>query len=308
MENLELERNIWISAPHERVWQAITDPKQLEQWFLPPFLGAGLTLDNDGTLSVAFGPMKVNIATLQAVDTPRQATLLGLPDKLITITYTLEQENNGTRVTILMRGAESLSGDAAHERLAPSGAAWEMALANLKAYIEDLPLPYPQGLLAAVFGYRRESKEKFAVERSIWIAASRERVWRAISDPEQVEQWFSPGTRWSGTGPQVGGRLFVLDQDTGAEMYTQVIEVVEPPHRLVTQQVPEQDDVIHVTDWQLTEEKGGTRLTLTYSGYELESVEARANSMEQNAFGFASMLENLAAYIQGETLPYPQGF
>lgn len=308
MENLELERSVWIAAPRERVWQAITDPEQLEQWFMPPSLGARLTRDDDGTLSVLLGPMKVNVAVLHVIESPRQVTTLGLPDRLIPITYTLEEENDGTRVRVVICGGESLSGDAVQERLAPSGAAWEMALANLKAYIQGQELPYPQGLLAAVFGYRRESKEKFSIERSIWIAAPRERVWRAISDPEQIEKWFSPGTRWGGTGQEVGGRVFVLNPETGAEMYTQVIEAVEPPYRLVTRSMPEPPDTVHVTTWQLEEENGGTRLMLTHSGYELEPIEARVSNIEQNAFGFGMMLENLAAHVEGTNLPYPHGF
>lgn len=308
MENLEIERSTFISAPRERVWQAITNPAQLEQWFLPPALGARLTSDSEGTLSVGLGPMKVNLAVLQAIEPPKQVTTIGLPDRLIGITYILEEENGGTRVRVVMRGEGSLPDGDVQERLAPSGSAWEMALANLKAYVEGVELPYQQGLLAALFGYRRESKEKYSIERSIWIAASRERVWRAISDPEQVEMWFSPGTKWGGTGSGVGGRIYVLNPETGEEMYTQVIEAVEPPHRLVTRQVPEQTDTVHVTTWQLEEEKGGTRLMLTYSGYELEPVEARANNSEQNAFGFGMMLENLAAYVEGKALPYAMGF
>jgi uncharacterized protein YndB with AHSA1/START domain len=306
--NLELDRSTWIAAPRQRVWQAITDPTELGQWFLPAELGARLTQADDGTLSVDLGFMRAGVALLQATAPPRQATLLGLPDRQIAITYTLEEENGGTRVTVALRGPHSLPEAAAQERLAPSGAAWEMALANLKAYVEGQALPYPQGMLAAVFGYRRESKETFSVERSIWIAAPRERVWRAITDPEQIGQWFSPGARWGGTGLEVGGRVFVVNPETGAEMYTQVIAAVEPPSRLVTRQMPEPPDTVHVTTWQLEEENGGTRLLLTYSGYELEPVEARANNMEQNAFGFGMMLENLAAYVEGQTLPYPQGF
>ena len=102
--------------------------------------------------------------------------------------------------------------------------------------------------------------------------------------------------------------MFVLNPETGAEMYVQVIEAVEPPYRLVTRSVPEPPDTIHVTTWQLEEENGGTRLMLTHSGYELEPVEVRANKMEQNAFGFGMMLENLAAYIEGKSLPYSSGF
>lgn len=308
MENLEIERSIWIAAPRERVWEAITEPEKLGQWFLPPFLGAQLTRSDEGTLSAGLGPMNVKVAALREAEALRRVSLVGLPDKLIGIEFTLEEENDGTRVSVAMRGEGSLRGDAVQERLAPSGSAWEMALANLKAYVEEQELAHPQGMVAALFGYRRESKTKFSVERSIWIAAPRERVWRAISDPEQIGAWFSPGTKWGGTGEGVGARVYVVDPETGAEMYTQVIEAVEPPYRLVTHSMPDQTGTSYATTWQLEEEKGGTRLMLTYSGYESGAAEGRSDSMEQNAFGFGMMLENLAAYVEGEDLPYPMGF
>jgi hypothetical protein len=118
-----------------------------------------------------------------------------------------------------------------------------------------------QLIVAALFGYRRESEKSFAVERSIWIAAPRQRVWSAITDPLQIEMWFSPGTSWKLTALEVGGRLFVPDPETGAD-----------------------------------------------SGYELLPEDERWNAMEQNAFGFGMMLENLRAYIEGEDLPSPGGF
>ncbi len=50
METIAVERTIWINAPRERVWQAITDPKQLSQWYAPgcpweiPTLQAGAAI------------------------------------------------------------------------------------------------------------------------------------------------------------------------------------------------------------------------------------------------------------------------
>jgi uncharacterized protein YndB with AHSA1/START domain len=254
------------------------------------------------------GPMAVEVATLEGADPPRQVTSRGLPDKLLASTYRLEEENDGTRVTVTMTGFESLPEDAAQERLAPSGRAWELALENLKAYIEGQELPHPQGFLAALYGYRREDRETFAIERSIWIAASRERVWRAITDPEQIEKWFSPGTQWRGTGLEVGGRIFVYNPETDTEMYTQVIEVVDPLHQLVTRSVPEPPETPQVTIWTLKDENNGTRLTITHSGYELEAEDTRQSNMEQNAFGFGMMLENVAAVVEGKSLPVPGGF
>jgi uncharacterized protein YndB with AHSA1/START domain len=308
MEKKAVEHTILIAAPRERVWQAVTNPEELAQWFLPPALGAQMKRNDSGKIFVCMGYMEIPVAIFEAVDSPRQVTIRGFPDKLIAATYTLAEEKGGTRVTVTMSGFESLPEEARQERFGPSSAGWEKALANLKAHVDNTELPFPQGYVAALLGYRREAKEKFAVERSIWIAASRERVWRAITDPEQIEKWYSPGTQWRGTGLEVGGKLSIYNPETNSDMYIQVIEVVDPLHQLVTRSIPESSEIPHVTTWTLAEENGGTRLTLTNSGYELEADDIRQQNMEQNAFGFGMSLENLQAYIEGKSLPYPAGF
>jgi len=308
MEQLKVERSIWINAPRERVWQAITDPTYLAQWLLPPMLGAEMKRDSQGTLFVSMGGMEIPVATLEEIDTPRHVRSRGLPDGLIETTYRLEEEKDGTRVTVTMSGFESLPADARHDRIAPSGTAWEKALENLKSHVTGTDLPFPEGYVAALFGFRRESEKSFAVERSIWIAAPRERVWRAITDPAQLEMWFSPGTSWKLTALEVGGRLFVPDPETGDETYVQVIQLLDPPQRFVTRSLPATPGSAEVTAYLLQEENNGTRLTITNSGYELLPEDGRWSAMEQNAFGFGMMLENLRAYIEGQDLPTPGGF
>jgi uncharacterized protein YndB with AHSA1/START domain len=271
-------------------------------------LGAQMKHDNTGKIFVSMGGMDIPVAILETVNPPQQFTSRGLPDRLIATTYTLEEEKGGTRVTVTLTGFEALPEDARQDRLNPSGAGWEKALQNLKAYVDGVELPFPQGYVAALSGYRREGKEKYAVERSIWINASRERVWRAITDPEQIERWFSPGTSWRLSALQVGGTLSVYNPETDTDMYVQVIEVVDPPHQLVLRSEPAPPEVPHIITHRLEEENGGTRLTITDSGYELEPDDQRWNNMEQNAFGFGMMLENLQAYIEGKGLPYPGGF
>jgi uncharacterized protein YndB with AHSA1/START domain len=308
MEQLTVERSIWIDAPRERVWHAVTDPEQVAQWLLPPFLGAQMKRDERGTLFVSMGEMDIPVAILEALDPPRQVSSRGLPDRLLATTYTLDEENGGTRVTVTMAGFEALPEGARQDRLHPIGTSWEKALENLKAYVAGTELPFPEGYVAALFGYRRETKETFAIERSIWIDAPRQRVWHAITDPKQLQQWFSPTTAWELSALEVGGRLYSPNAETGAEMYVQEIELVEPPHRLVTRSRPEPPEAAHVTAYTLEEENGGTRLTITHSGYELVPDESRWGSMEQNAFGFGMMLQNTKAYVEGKSLPYPGGF
>ena len=308
MEQIKVDRSIWIDAPRERVWQAITDPAELAQWFLPPMLGADMKRDADDTIFVSMGGMEIPVATLEEVDPPRHVRSHGLPDHIISITYLLEEEKDGTRVTVTMSGFEKLPVDARQDRILPSGMAWEKALANLKAYVTGMDLPFPEGYVAALFGYRRESEKSFAVESNIWIAAPRERVWSAITDPTQLESWFSPGTSWKLTALEAGGRLFTLDPETGDETNVQVIQLVDPPQRFVTHSLPTSPGSSEVTAYLLQEERGGTRLTITNSGYELLSEDGRWSTMEQNAFGFGMMLENLRAYIESQELPTPGGF
>lgn len=306
MEQKTVERSIWISAPRQRVWDAVTDPAQMAQWFLSPSLGAQLKRDAGGKLLICFGPMEVGIAVFDTLDAPRRATSRSLPEKQLVTAYAFEEENGGTRVTVTMSGFETLPTGAVQERLAPTGAAWEKALANLKAYVEGAEIPHTQGFLSSLFGYRRDAGKKLAVERSIWINAPRERVWEAVTDPDQIASWFSPGTRWRLTGTGVGARLSVVDPESGADTYTQVIELIDPPHRLATYSAPPQDVMRSL--WTLTEENGGTRLTLTYSGYEDVAAETRWDALEQNTFGFGMMLDNVKAVVENLELPTPGGF
>jgi uncharacterized protein YndB with AHSA1/START domain len=308
MEQLKVEQTIWMEVPRERVWEAITDPGHLAQWLLPPALGADMKRGPNGIILVSMGGMEIPVAVLEEVEPLRLVRSYGLPDHVISITYLLEDENNGTRITVTMNGFEQLPVYARQDRIKPAGMAWEKALANLRAHVTGATLPFPEGYVASLFGYRRESEKSFAVERSIWIAASRERVWQAITDPIQLERWFSPGMPWKLTALEVGGRLFTPDPATGDETYVQVIELIDVPQRFVTRSIPSSPGSSETTAYLLQEERDGTRLTITNSGYELLSGDERWNTMEQNAFGYGMMLENLRAFIENKDLPTPGGF
>ncbi|MCI0398387.1 MAG: SRPBCC domain-containing protein [Chloroflexi bacterium] len=39
--------------------------------------------------------------------------------------------------------------------------------------------------------------ETIAVERSVWIAVPPERAWRAVTEPEQLNQWYATGRGYS---------------------------------------------------------------------------------------------------------------
>ena len=141
MREISIERSIWIAAPRERVWQAVTDPAQIAQWFAP---GTSISQKGD-TICVHIGDKEMEVAVVELVDPPRQLTTRQLPDRLLTTTYTLEEENGGTRFTVTEAGFEALPADARKERFEQDSKGWEMALENLKAYIDGRDLPCPEG-------------------------------------------------------------------------------------------------------------------------------------------------------------------
>lgn len=141
MRKITIERSIWIAAPRERVWQAVTDPAQIARWFAP---GASLSQKGD-IICVRIGDKEMEVAVVELIDPPRQLTTRQLPDRLLATTYTLEEENGGTRFTVTEAGFEALSEDAWKERFEQDSKGWEMALENLKAYIDGRDLPRPEG-------------------------------------------------------------------------------------------------------------------------------------------------------------------
>lgn len=141
MEKVAIERSIWIDAPRERVWQAVTDPAQIAQWFAP-----GTSFTKKGNIiSIHMGEMDIEVAMVDFIDPPRQVTTRQLPDKVIATTYTLEEENGGTRITVTESGLETLTEEARKQHLDQKRKGWELALENLKAFIDGKPLVRPEG-------------------------------------------------------------------------------------------------------------------------------------------------------------------
>ena len=142
MDKITIERSIWIAAPRERVWLAVTDPVQMAAWFSP----GTIISQKDDTISVRMGDQDIPVAQIEVVDPPRQVTTRNLMEVGRFTTYTLEEENGGTRFTVIESGLESLSPDERQKKLTENGAGWQIAVENLKAYIEGQPLPHPAGL------------------------------------------------------------------------------------------------------------------------------------------------------------------
>jgi uncharacterized protein YndB with AHSA1/START domain len=139
MEKLTVERNIWINAPRERVWQAITNAEEINQWWGGDYWEIS-ALEIGATIK--FGdPNDLMLATVAVVDPPREFSIQWPPQEQfhsipIYTTYVLTEENDGTRVMVSETGFEALPDDIRQKRFDSTAQGYETVLAGLKTFIE----------------------------------------------------------------------------------------------------------------------------------------------------------------------------
>ncbi len=129
-------------------------------------------------------------------------------------------------------------------------------------------------------------------EATVIVAAPPERVWRALTDPEQVRQYlmgtelatdWRPGSpiTWSG---EYGGRAY---GDKG-----EVLDVAEPRRLTYTHFSPlggaeDSPGNYHTLWWRLEEVSGGTQLVLT------QDNNASAEEAQRNQESWSAVLDGL---------------
>jgi uncharacterized protein YndB with AHSA1/START domain len=144
--------------------------------------------------------------------------------------------------------------------------------------------------------------EDATVERSIWIAAPRERVWQAITDPQQLGKWYATHYKWEIPALQVGAQVTFYNSDT--DILHATIEVLDPLREWRLRWDPVEQGVVLVTTFWLEEENGGTRATITETGYEAVPADKRQEWLDSIASGYTMSMENLKAHVEGRPLPH----
>jgi uncharacterized protein YndB with AHSA1/START domain len=134
------------------------------------------------------------------------------------------------------------------------------------------------------------------VTRDIWINAPRELVWGAITNADTIMKWW--GDTWIIHRLEVGGKI---EFGQPGDMLNATIAVLDPPRQFSihwpSQPNYQADNAYTIFD--LAEENGGTRITVTETGYETLSGAERQERMDRTGNGYTMVLANLKAYIEG---------
>jgi uncharacterized protein YndB with AHSA1/START domain len=147
--------------------------------------------------------------------------------------------------------------------------------------------------------------DEFTVRRTVTIEAPIEKVWAAVTEPEHISRWFGQAAAFDGMA--VGARGTLTWDDYGT--IPVLIEELDPPRAVAyrwSNEVgeatdPERVDPAHSTVFRFTLEAvdGGTRLTVVESGF--DTLSTPAASMESNRSGWDAELDELVAYLEGES-------
>lgn len=130
-----------------------------------------------------------------------------------------------------------------------------------------------------------------------------ERVWRAITDPEELSSWFSDHVQMVF---QVGQEIvFKWDQYGTASGR---IELIEAPQRFafrwrahnVPNEEPLTDANSTLVTFTVTPTTEGSRLTVVESGFANLPQSIRVRTFQENTSGWRAEFEDLQAYLAGE--------
>ncbi len=153
------------------------------------------------------------------------------------------------------------------------------------------------------------------IKKTIVLTAPRERVWRAISDASEFGTWF--GVEFAGpflAGDRLAGRIVPtkvdpevakLQEPHTGKPFQILVETIEPMNRFAFRWHPfaidpnqdySQEPTTLVT-FELADAEGGTRLTITESGFDQLPSERRSQAFQANDGGWTHQAKLIKKYL-----------
>ncbi|AJT40848.1 SRPBCC domain-containing protein [Psychromicrobium lacuslunae] len=144
--------------------------------------------------------------------------------------------------------------------------------------------------------------EALSITRTVQIQASQQKVWQALTEADLIAQWFG---NHATIDLRPGGAMWLRWDEYDAEGRAEVVEV-SPISRFsfrwerTPQTGPLREDNLTLVVFELSEQDGGTSLTVTESEWEklaLSETEIRS-AMEDNRGGWVGELNDLIAFLE----------
>ncbi len=143
------------------------------------------------------------------------------------------------------------------------------------------------------------------IEKEIVLNAPRSRVWLAIADAKQFGEWFQvdlSGVEFRASQPVHAKMTYPGHEGKPFEM---VIDRIEPERLFsfrwhpygIDPNVDYSNEPMTLIEFTLEEVEGGTKLTITESGFDNIPLARRAEAFRMNSQGWGMQLQNIEAYV-----------
>lgn len=143
------------------------------------------------------------------------------------------------------------------------------------------------------------------IERSVELKAPVERVWAALADPQQFGAWFRVKiqTPFMPGQPASGNMLYPGYEHIRWEV---TIQRMEEPRLFsftwhpfaVEPGVDYSGETPTLVEFRLEPIDGGTRLTVTESGFSKIPAHRYADAFRSNSGGWEAQIDNIRAYVE----------
>ena len=143
------------------------------------------------------------------------------------------------------------------------------------------------------------------IEKQVTINAPRSRVWRAISDARECGAWFRvdlSGVTFRPGEHAIGKMTYPGHEGSPFEILVERVE----PERLFSfrwhpygldPSVDYSREPMTLIEFVLEDVDGGTKLTVTESGFDQVPLARRAEAFRMNSEGWAIQVQNVADYV-----------
>jgi uncharacterized protein YndB with AHSA1/START domain len=143
----QIEREVMIAAPIERVWATITQPEHVGSWFGDA--GAEIDLRPGGAMTITWAKHGTSHAVVERVDPPRvfayrwarPAHQVVRPDNSTLVEFTLTPDGEQTRLRVVESGFRGLALSPEEQLRYAEGntGGWRSELDELQAYVAGVP-------------------------------------------------------------------------------------------------------------------------------------------------------------------------
>ncbi|HEY0414605.1 MAG TPA: SRPBCC family protein [Allosphingosinicella sp.] len=144
------------------------------------------------------------------------------------------------------------------------------------------------------------------IQKTVELGASPERVWRALTDHEEFSTWF----RVKLDGPFAAGEASTGHMTIPGYEHVRweaVVERIEAPRLFsfrwhpyaIDSSVDYSGEPMTLVEFRLEPTAGGTRLTVTESGFEALPEQRRPDALRMNERGWEAQMRNIAAHVGG---------